>query len=140
MLNKFFLQNPNLQQYGLVTIRIITGWLMIYHGIEIFNSDTMKMYLEWDVIKTLPLSNIMPYLGKSIELITGILFVLGLFTRVAALFMAGNMLFICFYIGSGKFYYEDQHPFLFAALALIFLFTGSVKFGLDNYLLRNSND
>ena len=140
MLNKFFLQNPNLQQYGLVAIRIITGLLMIYHGIEIFNADTMKMYLEWDVIKALPFSNIMPYLGKSIELITGILFVLGLFTRVAALFMAGNMLFICFYIGSGKFYYEDQHTFLFAALALIFLFTGSVKFGLDNYLLRNSND
>jgi putative oxidoreductase len=126
------------QQNGLVALRIITGLLMLYHGLEIFNAETMKMYQGWDVIKALPFSNIMPYVGKSIELVTGILFVLGLFTRVSAIFMSGNMLFICFYIGSGKFYYQDQHPFLFAMLALIFFFTGSVKFGLDNYFTKKT--
>lgn len=138
MIDKFFIKFRELQNNGLAVIRILTGALMLYHGLEIFNSETMKMYLSWDVIKALPFSNIMPYVGKSIELITGILFVLGLFTRYAALFMAGNMLFICFYIGGGKFYYEDQHPFIFAMLALVFLFAGSIKFGLDNYLNKQS--
>jgi uncharacterized membrane protein YphA (DoxX/SURF4 family) len=96
MINKFFLQNQGLQKNGLVAIRIITGLLVAYHGLVVFNSDTMKIYLEWDVIKALPFSNVMLYIGKSIELITGILFVLGLFARASALFMAGHMLFICF--------------------------------------------
>lgn len=138
MFNKSLTKNPNLQQNGLVALRILTGLLMAYHGFEIFNSETMKMYLSWDVIKALPFSNIMPYVGKSIELITGIFFILGLFTRVSALFMAFNMLFICFYVGGGKFYYEDQHPFLFVMLALVFFFAGSVKFGLDNYFNKKS--
>ena len=139
MIDKFFTTYPEFPKIGLASIRILTGLLMAYHGLEIFNSETMRMYAEWDVIKALPFSYFMPYVGKSIELITGIFFVLGLYTRFAALFMAGNMLFICFYIGSGKFYYEDQHPFLFALIALVFFFTGSVKFGLDNRTSKNQS-
>lgn len=137
MVDKLFTTHSEYSKVGLAFIRILTGLLMAYHGLEIFNSETMRMYAEWDVIKALPFSTVIPYVGKSIELITGICFVLGLCTRLAALVMACNMLFICFYIGSGKFYYEDQHPFLFALVALVFFFTGSVKFGLDN---RNSKN
>jgi putative oxidoreductase len=124
------------QSNGLVTIRIITGILMFYHGLEVFKPETMKSYLEWDMIKALPFPVFMVYLGKSLELISGLFLFLGLFTRVSSFFMALNMLFICFYIGNGKFYYEDQHPFLFALLALVFLFKGSIKFGLDNYFFK----
>lgn len=139
MIDKFFTTHSEHSKVGLALIRILTGFLMAYHGLEIFNSETMRMYAEWEVIKALPFSYFMPYVGKSIELISGIFFVLGLYTRFAALFMAGNMLFICFYIGSGRFYYEDQHPFLFALIALVFFFTGSVKFGLDNYLFKRKS-
>jgi putative oxidoreductase len=59
------------------------------------------------------------------------LFCVGLITRIAAVLMVTDMLFICFKIGSGKFYYEDQHPFLFALIALVFFFTGPVKWSLD---------
>lgn len=130
-------KNQNWQQNGLAVVRILTGLLMFYHGLEIFDPGTMKKYLEWDVIIALPFPGFMTYLGKGIELITGLFFILGLFTRMAALIMAVNMLFICFYIGSGKFYYEDQHPFIFAMLATVFFFTGSVKFGLDNHFFKN---
>jgi putative oxidoreductase len=99
------------QQTGLATIRIITGLLMAYHG--------------W------------VYIGKGLELVTGICFVLGLFTRVAALLMVLDMLFICFKVGNGRFWYEDQHPFIFALLALLFFFTGPVKWSID--LLRFKN-
>lgn len=136
MIDKFFTKRPELQNNALALIRIITGLLMAYHGLELFNNETMKVYTEWDVIKTLPFSGIMPYIGKSIELLTGLCFVTGLFTRIAALFMAGNMFFICFYIGSGKFYYEDQHPFLFGLLALIYFFTGPIKFNLKKIISR----
>jgi uncharacterized membrane protein YphA (DoxX/SURF4 family) len=112
------------QQTGVAVIRIITGLLMAYHGWEVFDSEKMAEYVKWDVIKTLPAPLTMVYIGKGLELITGICFVLGLFTRIAALLMALDMLFICFKVGSGRFWYEDQHPFIFALLAMLFFFTG----------------
>lgn len=121
------------QQTGLVLIRIVTGLLMAYHGWEVFDSAKMAEYAKWEVIKTLPAPQLMVYVGKSLELITGVCFVFGFFTRIAALLMALNMLFICFKVGNGKFYYEDQHPFLFAILALVFFFTGPVKWSVDQW-------
>lgn len=104
---------------------------MAYHGLEIFESEKMQVNLKWDMIKALPAPAFMVYLGKGIELLTGLCFVIGIFTRIAALVMAANMLFICFYVGKGRFYYEDQHPFLFALLALVFFFAGPGKWSLD---------
>jgi putative oxidoreductase len=121
---------------GLAALRILVGLLMAYHGLEIFNSSVMNEYAKWEVIKTLPFSNGIAYVGKGIELISGISLAIGAFTRVAALMMAVNMLFICFRIGSGRFYYEDQHSFLFALIALIFFFTGPMKWAVDFKLLK----
>jgi putative oxidoreductase len=131
MPNRLFSPLPLWQNNGLALLRIITGLLMTYHGLEIFDREKMLPYMERDIIKSLPAPELMVYIGKGLEFITGICFVLGLFTRMAAALMAINMLFICFKIGSGKFYYEDQHPFLFALMALVFFFTGPVKWSLD---------
>ena len=131
MVNKLFSPLPLWQDSGLAALRIITGLMMMYHGWEIFDSAVINDYATWDMIKTLPAPLGMVYLGKGLELVTGICFVLGLFTRISALLMAVNMLFICFKIGNGKFYYQDQHPFLFAMIAMVFFFTGPVKWSLD---------
>lgn len=126
----------NWKENGLFVLRVITGLMMFYHGLEVFKPDTMNSYQEWEVIKNLPFPVLLTYSGKVIELVTGIFIALGLFTRISAVIMAGNMLFICFYIGNGKFWYEDQHAFLFAVLAMVFFFTGSVKYGLDSYFKK----
>jgi putative oxidoreductase len=124
---------------GLASLRIFVGILMAYHGLEIFNSNAMSEYAKWDVIKTLPFSDGIAYLGKGLELISGICLMIGAFTRVAALLMAVNMLFICFKIGNGRFYYEDQHPFLFALMALVFFFTGPVKWAVDFRIFKGKS-
>jgi putative oxidoreductase len=124
------------QQTGLACIRILTGLLMAYHGWEIFDAAKVAEYAKWDVIQSLPAPKASVYVGKGLELVTGVLLALGLFTRIAAVLMAVNMLFICFKIGNGRFYYEDQHPFLFAVLALVFFFTGPVKWSLDQWWLK----
>lgn len=133
--------NPYLtwQTNGLAILRIITGLLMAYHGWEVFYSEKMNEFAKWEVVKSLPAPLFMVYVGKGLELLTGALLALGLFTRPAALFMALNMLFICFRIGNGKFYYEDQHPFVFAMLAMVFFFTGPVKWSLDQLKLKQKN-
>lgn len=134
MSNKLFSAQPLWRDTGLVILRIITGAFMIYHGSEIFYRSKMLPYMDWDIIKSLPAPETMLYIGKGLELVTGICFVIGLFTRVAAIFMAIDMLFICFVIGNGKFWYEDQYPFLFAMMAFVFFFTGPIKWSLDKKL------
>lgn len=135
-MKKLFSAEPLWQADGLVLLRIITGLLMAYHGLEIFKPDLIKGYTEWEVLKKLPSPLLMVYLGKGLELVTGIFLAIGLFTRISALLMFVNMIFICFKVGNGKFYYEDQHPFIFALLALVFFFTGPVKWGVDNLLFK----
>ena len=130
-MNKLFSSEPLWQTNGLVALRIITGLLMAYHGVEVFKPELIKGYSEWESIKKLPYPLLAAYIGKGLELVTGICLAIGLFTRIAALFMFINMIFICFKIGNGKFHYEDQHPFIFALLAFVFFFTGPVKWGVD---------
>lgn len=130
--------SPSIQKTGLIIIRIITGFLMFYHGIEMFDNDKMNGYLKWDVIQQLPAPLMMIYLGKAIELVGGTFFIFGLFTRIVAVLMSLNMFFICFIIGNGRFYYEDQHPFIFGLLTLIFFFTGAVKWSVDDLIFKRS--
>lgn len=106
---------------------------MAYHGWEVFDAEKMKTYLEWDQFKTSSAS-LMVHLGKTAELVGGILVMVGLFTRLAALIIACTMLYISLFVGTGKIWYEDQHPFLFVLLALVFFFAGPAKWSLDQVL------
>jgi len=136
MIKRIFSSDPLWSEQGLVALRIATGLLMAYHGSEMFNRKAMEVFLTWDVIQGLPAPGLMIYLGKGIEFFSGVCLIVGMFTRIAALLMAVDMFFICFKIGNGRFYYEDGYPFLFALLALIFFFTGPVKWGLDFLLFK----
>jgi len=118
---------------GLAIIRIITGFFMAYHGWEIFDAEKMNSYLQWDQFKTSS-AVFMVYLGKCAELVGGVLLMLGLFTRLAALIIACTMLYVSLVVGTGKIWYEDQHPFLFVLLALVFFFAGADKWSLDKLL------
>lgn len=121
---------------ALGVIRIVVGLLMAYHGLEIFQPEVMAGYQTWEVIGKMPYPVLLVYLGKGLEFVTGVCFILGIFTRIAALLMALDLLFICFVVGNGRFYYEDQHPFLFALLALVYFFTGPVLWSLDQRIFK----
>lgn len=137
MLKSLLSPKPLFYETGIASIRIIVGLLMTYHGWEVFDRATMEPYFAWDQIKALPFpAEFMAYLGKGTELVTGLCLTLGFLTRIAALVMTINMTFITFFIGNGVFWYQDQHPFLFAIIGLIFFFTGPVKWSLDQKVFR----
>src|SRR5690349_4264322 len=94
---------------GIALVRIIVGLLLIYHGKEVFQPELMKGYMDWETFKS-PMGRFMVYVGKSSELVAGILFLFGLLTRVGSLIAVGTFLYITFFIGNGRFWYEDQHP------------------------------
>jgi putative oxidoreductase len=112
-------------------VRIITGLFMAYHGLEVFNAQQIADYANWEQIKTLPQPLLWAYLGKGGELLSGVLLAIGLFTRYACLGMISIMLFILFVIGKGIFWYDDQHPFLFILLGIIYFFYGAGKYSID---------
>jgi putative oxidoreductase len=137
-MNKFFSPSPLLQQEGLAIIRIIVGLFVIYHGFEIFNAATMQEYATWAQFKEMPWPALIVYTGKLAELLAGILFTIGCFTRLGALVLILTMLYISFFVGHGKVWYEDQHPFLFVLLGFVFFFTGPGRWSVDGISLNKN--
>jgi putative oxidoreductase len=117
-------------------LRIIIGIFLIIHGKEVFDSAKMEEYTKWDNFKT---SSFMPYLGKGSEFVSGVLLLLGLFTRLACLITIGTFAYIVFFVGNGKFWMDDQHPFMFVLFGVLFFFTGPGAVGLDAILFKKRN-
>jgi putative oxidoreductase len=121
---------------AIAIVRIIVGAFMVYHGAEIFNPEIMQRYYQ--MLADMKMSNavFLSKLGKSCELVAGILLTTGTLTRIGALVMAGTMSFITFSLGEGRVYMEEQHPFMFVLFAFIFFFDGGKKWSLDSMLFR----
>lgn len=138
-MNKFFSPSPIALRQGIALLRIIVGALIVYHGQEVFNPQLMSEYANWD---TFDKSNarLMVYVGKSSELIAGISLLFGLFTRLGSLLTVGTLSYITFFVGSGKFWYEDQHPFMFVLFGVLFLFTGPGAWSLDALIFNNQKE
>jgi putative oxidoreductase len=120
----------------LLVLRIVIGIFLIIHGKEIFDAAKMEEYAKWDNFKS---SSFMPYLGKGAEFVAGVLLVLGLFTRLTCLITIGTFAYIVFFVGNGKFWMEDQHPFMFVLFGALFFFTGPGAASLDGILLKKKN-
>jgi putative oxidoreductase len=136
-MNKFFSSSPISQNYGIALVRIITGILLVWHGSETFNATDMEKYTGWFVERKYSNPAVWAYAGKIAELLAGIGFVLGLFTRLASLAAIGAFAGIIFILGDkGKIFQGDQHPFLFILLALVFFFTGPGALSLDGLFFK----
>lgn len=113
-------------------IRIIIGFFVFYHGWEIFESDKIAEYAKWEAFSQFPQAYWIAYFGKAAEFVAGILLMIGFKTTWASIILLGAMLFIAFYIGHGKVWYEDQHPFMFALFAIQYMFVGAGIWSFDN--------
>jgi putative oxidoreductase len=138
-MNNFFSPSPIMQNHGITLVRIITGVLLIYHGWETFDAEKMKTYTGWFVERKYSGAAAWAYAGKIAELLAGIGFLLGLFTRLASLAAIAAFAGIIFILGDkGKIFQGDQHPFLFILLSLIFLFTGPGALSLDGMMFKKN--
>jgi putative oxidoreductase len=136
-MNKFFSPTPVFPYNAIAVVRIITGILLVYHGWECFDAEKMKTYTGWFVEKKYSAAAAWAYAGKIAELLAGIGFVLGLFTRLSSVACMAAFTGIIFLLGDkGKIFQGDQHPFLFILLSLVFLFTGPGAWGLDRLIFK----
>ena len=136
-MNKFFSPFPVAQNYGIAIVRIITGILLVWHGWETFDAEKMNMYTGWFVERKYSNPAAYAYAGKVAELLAGLGFLLGLFTRLASVAAIAAFIGVIFLLGDkGKIFQGDQHPFLFILLALVFLFTGPGSLSADQIVFR----
>ncbi len=135
-MNKFFSASSYALNTGLLIVRIAIGMFLIYHGWEIFNKAKMNEYLRWDAFRYSSAGTFLVYAGKAAELIAGVLLILGLFTRIAALLVIGAFAYIVFNLGNGIIWNNDQHPFLFVMFGVLFLFTGPGTISMDHSLFK----
>ena len=136
-MNRFFSSAPIALSTGIAMVRIITGILLVWHGWETFEAEKMNMYTGWFVERKYSSPAIWAYAGKIAELLAGIGFVLGLFTRLASVAAIAAFTGVIFILGDkGKIFEGDQHPFLFILLAIIFLVTGPGAVSLDGIFFK----
>jgi putative oxidoreductase len=137
-MNILFSSSPYAQQAAIGIARIILGSFLIFHGKEVFDETLMNEYAKWESFKNFSSPSLVTYTGKAAELLEGILLVLGLLTRPAYLLVIATFTYITFFVGKGKFWYDDQHPFMFVLVAAILFFTGPGNWSLDSKLFKPS--
>jgi putative oxidoreductase len=131
-----FSRNSKSTEIVITLIRITIGVFLVYHGMEVFDKVKMNEYAGWmpKFMKFSP--SFIAYTGKTAELVAGVLMILGMFTRFAALIVIATFAFITFKLGDGRILMEEQHPFNFLLFGLFFLFFGAGRWGLDKYIFK----
>lgn len=128
------------QKVLLFLTRISLGWMLLYAGITKISSDTWSAAGYLNAAKTfpafyhwlaspeiLPLTNFVNEWG---QVFLGILLILGLFTRYAA--VLGALMMLLYYLPVLSFPYPNPHSFIVdehIVYALALLFLGASKAG-----------
>lgn len=137
---KKILSSTILFPQGVVIVRIISGLLVSFHGLGIFNPGHMEGNIAWLSDIHFPSAPLMAYVGKGSELLGGLLLCLGLFTRFACIALIFTMSVITFIMGHGKIWNEDQMPFLLLLLFLLFLCIGGGMYSLDSLFFKTRKE
>ena len=133
-------QSPGVWYDGIAVVRIIVGVLLIIHGLQVFKTADMDGFADVLFNMSIPLPEVMAYTGKIIELAGGLFLIVGLFTRLMTVLLFFTFVFITFVMGEGKIFTDNQHPFLFALISLLFFFTGAGRLSIDYILFINKKE
>lgn len=133
-------QSPGVWYDGIALVRIMVGVMLIYHGLQLFETHDMSVITDLLFNMSIPFPEAMAYTGKLVELIGGVFLILGLFTRLTTALLFFTFMFITFYLGDGKVFSDNQLPFLFGLISLIFFFTGAGRLSIDFILFINRKE
>ncbi len=133
-------QSPGFWYDGIAIVRIMVGGILISHGWQLFEIQSMDGFTGLLLNMSLPFQEAMSYTGKVVELAGGLLLILGLFTRLMSALLFLNYGFITFIMGTGKIFTADQHPFLLALFSLLFFFAGAGRVSIDYILFINRKE
>jgi putative oxidoreductase len=111
-------------------IRAWFGLLLAFgHGLAKF--DDLAGFSSKVAEKGIPLASVLGPAAALSELVGGILLALGLFSRLAALFVCGTMLVAAFVVHAADPFAKKEFALAYAVAALAVLIAGPGKYSLD---------
>lgn len=133
-------QSPGVWYDGIALVRIMVGIMLIFHGWQLFTAHDMGLFTDLFFNMSIPFPEAVAYTGKIIELVGGLLLVVGLFTRLVTALLFISFLLVTFGLGEGRILSDNQLPFLYALISLIFFFTGAGRLSIDFILFINRRE
>lgn len=127
-----------MQDLVLLFTRVIVGYMFLVHGTVKLFAFPLSMTNGKAAVEWLSLMG----LGGALELIGGVLLILGLFTRINAFIMAGMMAVAYFYFHSGfdlilnPIVNKGEAAALYCMVFLIYWVIGAGKYSLDAKLVK----
>ena len=129
------------REYGVIFVRLIVGFHLIYGTQDnVFSYARMEEFAGFLSVRGVPFPLVSAFLSAYAQFICGILFIVGLKTRYAALVMIINFIaaLVIAHIG-------DAYPNMFPALMMLaaacfFLVHGAGKVSVDSLLERRDHD
>ncbi|NCF09048.1 MAG: DoxX family membrane protein [Gammaproteobacteria bacterium] len=124
---------------GKLILRLVVGVLMLFHGVaKLLNPGSLK-YIG-SQLAGIGLPQFIAYGVFLGEVVAPLMVILGVYTRIGGLLMAGNMVFAIVLVHTGELFMLTQHGgwalelqglYLFGALAILFLGSGSMALKRD---------
>jgi putative oxidoreductase len=125
-------QSPGVWYDGIAFVRVMVGVMLIFHGWQLFEIQDMNVFTDLLFNMAIPFPEAMAYTGKLVELVGGFLLILGLFTRFVTA--------IPFGLGEARIFSDNQLPFLYGLVSLLFFFTGAGRLSVDYILFVNRKE
>lgn len=138
MLSFLFKGKPNYINFGLLFYRIALGASMFYHGYLKWLSGSEGLYKVGAMLAPLGVSGGYELLGTAAaiaEMLGGILIILGLFTRIGALLLAGTLAVATILHINGNFFGWD-YPSQMAFGAIMLFFAGAGRYSFDAFIFK----
>ncbi len=125
--------SSSLGDLGLFILRAFTGLSLAYaHGWSKLPPD--EQFVK--TVTSLGFPAEMAYLSMLAEFFGGLSLAVGLLTRPAALALVGNFVIAGFLSHAADPYIRKELPFLFLAVAAMFLCVGAGRFSVDRLLKK----
>jgi putative oxidoreductase len=135
-LNAFFDER---KEYGIIFLRLLVGWRLI--------DGTQDNVLSWE--RMIEFSNFLSAHGVAAPLfaavlsvyaqfIAGLCYMVGMFTRVAAILMIINFIAALLIVHTGDTYQEAFQALTMLFASVLLLFTGAGKLSVDELLKKRN--
>lgn len=126
-----------LKPLSLLLLRAGVGIIFIYYGYPLLFHPSQQMF---EGFAKIGFASYMVYVAGVVELFGGSLLLVGLFTRVAGILLAGQMAIAIWKVHLGKGIYavgEYQFPLVLALAAFVLATTGAGVISLDYAIYRD---
>lgn len=123
------------REYGAVFVRLVVGFILVYGTQDnVFSHERMVEFRDFLAAKRVPLPLFSAYLSAYAQFVCGILYVLGLFVRPAALVMVINFVAAILIAHLDTPLDATRLALCMLFCSLFLLFNGAGALSLDNRL------